>query len=728
MNQCLIYKYKIFVYGEHMVDNTADLKMLKSLKALVSKLDGKQKESAEYRIRELEKKIENEKCNKIDTISLNELVTKDELEQKIAKEYKIIDGYEKMMKIDKTLEESLLNKKILSEKKITLLKTEMKNLKPSEKAEEEKETKRFSKTSGTVRINISSFVSDPLYECHSIAIYLDSILKETIPSTFRGEKQLTLENNAEIEIILIGVDDVLLGMLFLPCEYFINYKVEKQLNFNFSGSASLYSSVQFQRELKLLRKNAEIICVFKEGHTLENFYSISPYYCCVCDNLASLFREAYRCGKCKFTCHKKCANFILFNCLCTAVANVKEATKRYNIPHKLVEGRGSGLRFCGHCGSRIKSGEASVECNKCKKNYHKECSSMLFNSCGIEYDLRKGMAAFKPPLLETKEEDKEITVDLNSFSLVKVLGRGSFGKVMLAHHKIDKTVVAIKILKKEMVVNANNIMYLELERKVLKQVSTANHPFLMQMKYCFQDPQNVYFGTEFLSGGDLFYHALQGEFSLNRVKQYACEILLGIGYLHSQNIVYRDLKLDNVLLDNDGHVKIADFGLCKENVGPHTITYTLCGTPDTLAPEVISEKGYTKDCDWWSYGVVLYELSQNEPPFNGATTKELTSNIMKGEIEFNAKIEDDLKDLILKLLERDYKKRLGTGEADYKSIQQLPYFADVNWDDVSNRKLKPEFVPGGGTDCFDEEFTDEPIIVTPSSSLREYDKYFANFH
>lgn len=299
---------------------------------------------------------------------------------------------------------------------------------------------------------------------------------------------------------------------------------------------------------------------------------------------------------------------------------------------------------------------------------------------------------------------------------------------MFCKHKETQRIIALKILKKEMVINSNNIAYLDLERKILKMVTEFNHPFLMKMLYCFQDSQNVYFGTEFLAGGDLFHAVYKSKLSEDRIKMYACEILLGLEFLHKKEIIYRDMKLDNVLIDGEGHIKIADFGLCKEHIGFTTITYTLCGTPDTIAPEVIKECGYTKDADWWSYGIVLYELYETEPPFNGATNEELTDSILNDPVSFITEFNPKAQDLIKKLLEKEPQNRIGYGERDGEAIKEHEYFSDVNWDDISEKRIKPSFVPENKLEeNFDEEFTNEAIIITPSSSLHQYDRFFTNF-
>ncbi|KAG0418341.1 Protein kinase C theta type, partial [Dictyocoela roeselum] len=406
---------------------------------------------------------------------------------------------------------------------------------------------------------------------------------------------------------------------------------------------------------------------------------MAPYYCCVCDTTATL-TESYQCSKCKFTCHKKCANYILYNCPAAKKIEELKLIKRYDIAHTLDKTKGLGFRWCGHCGLYIAINTNCLHCKKCGKYFHMECSSFLFNSCQLEFEFRKAMADFQPPPPEKVALVSKTTI--NDFSLVRVLGRGSFGKVMFCKHKKSGEFIALKILKKEMVINSNNIAYLELERKILQMVTEYSHPFLMKMHYCFQDTQNVYFGTEFLAGGDLYHAVFKDKLPEDRIRLYACEILLGLEFLHSKGIIYRDMKLDNVLIGGDGHVRIADFGLCKDNIEPLEKTNTLCGTPDTLAPEVLKNVGYTKDADWWSFGIVLYEMYETEPPFNGETDEDLANAILNEDVCFITNFGDVAQDLIKKLLEKDPTKRIGYGFDDGAEIRKHKYFEGVNWDEV----------------------------------------------
>jgi RAC serine/threonine-protein kinase len=219
---------------------------------------------------------------------------------------------------------------------------------------------------------------------------------------------------------------------------------------------------------------------------------------------------------------------------------------------------------------------------------------------------------------EAESQEKEATagkqkVSIDDFEMIKVLGRGTFGKVVVAREKKTREVVAIKILKKDVIIAKDEIAHTMTENRVLQQ---SKHPFLTELKYSFQTKDRLYFVMEYVNGGELFFHlSKERVFSEERSRFYGAEITLAIKYLHENSIVYRDLKLENLLLDRFGHVKLADFGLCKEDVKFNTTTTTFCGTPEYLAPEVLEESEYGLAVDWWGVGVVMYEMICGRLPF-----------------------------------------------------------------------------------------------------------------
>ncbi|KAF8517369.1 hypothetical protein BU17DRAFT_49890 [Hysterangium stoloniferum] len=308
-------------------------------------------------------------------------------------------------------------------------------------------------------------------------------------------------------------------------------------------------------------------------------------------------------------------------------------------------------------------------------------------------------------------------VGLDDFNFLAVLGKGNFGKVMLAEEKQTNGLYAIKVLKKEFIIDNDEVESTRSEKRVFLAAAKERHPFLLGLHSCFQTETRVYFVMEYVSGGDLMLHIQRKQFSLRQAKFYASEVLLALEYFHSQGIIYRDLKLDNILLTLDGHVKVADYGLCKEDMWFGNTTSTFCGTPEFMAPEILLEQRYGRAVDWWAFGVLTYEMLLGQSPFRGDDEDEIFDAILEDEPLYPITMPRDAVSILQKLLTREPTRRLGSGKADAEEIKRHPFFKDVNFDDVFHKRIPPPYFPtingSADTSNFDEEFTREQPTLTP---------------
>lgn len=258
---------------------------------------------------------------------------------------------------------------------------------------------------------------------------------------------------------------------------------------------------------------------------------------------------------------------------------------------------------------------------------------------------------------------------INDFFLLKVIGKGSFGKVILAKHKETDKVYAIKVLSKKAIKQRNEVKHIMSERNVL--LKNIRHPFLVSLHYSFQTPEKLYFVLDYVNGGELFFHLQRDKrFPEHRARFYAAEIVSAISYLHSMNIVYRDLKPENILLDSVGHVTLTDFGLCKEGIEAGGTTTTFCGTPEYLAPEVLRKQPYGRAVDWWCLGAVLYEMLVGLPPFYSRDCNEMYNRILHDKLRFPPHVSENARSVVAGLLERDPARRLGSGPRDGRDIKE----------------------------------------------------------
>uniref|UniRef100_A0A3P9P8Z0 Protein kinase C n=1 Tax=Poecilia reticulata TaxID=8081 RepID=A0A3P9P8Z0_POERE len=526
------------------------------------------------------------------------------------------------------------------------------------------------------------------------------------------------------------------GKVMMAVQYFLEDVDEEAPTLNRRRGAIKQAKIHFI-------KNHEFIATFFR----------QPTFCSVCREFVwGLNKQGYKCRQCNAAIHKKCIDKIIGRCTGTA-ANSRDTVfqkERFKIdmPHRFKIHNYMSPTFCDHCGSLlwglVKQG---LKCEDCAMNVHHKCQDKVANLCGINQKLlAEALTQVSQIWKETalkqvcefffiaicvldgspygklwegsaQRPQSRLThltrVNVDNFVFHKVLGKGSFGKVLLAELKGRGEYFAIKALKKDVVLMDDDVECTMVEKRVL--ALAWENPFLTHLYCTFQTKEHLFFVMEYLNGGDLMFHIQEkGRFDLNRATFYSAEIVCGLQFLHSKGIIYRDLKLDNVMLDHEGHIKIADFGMCKENVFGENRATTFCGTPDYIAPEILLGQKYSFSVDWWSFGVLLYEMLIGQSPFHGDDEDELFESIRVDTPHYPRWINKDAKDLLERLFERDPSRRLGI----VGSPQSHSFFKSINWQALARREVEPPFKPKvkAPNDCsnFDREFLNEKARLSYS--------------
>ncbi|XP_045537352.1 atypical protein kinase C [Papilio machaon] len=412
--------------------------------------------------------------------------------------------------------------------------------------------------------------------------------------------------------------------------------------------------------------------------------------------------------------------------------------------------------FCAFCQDRIWGlGRQGFKCIQCKLLVHKKCHKLVQKPCSNEHvdpvEVKEdangegtlGRAssvrsrAEPEPLPETppappapvRAEDLEPGsqrhYSLEDFELIRVIGRGSYAKVLMVELKRTKRVYAMKVIKKALVTDDEDIDWVQTEKHVFETAS--NHPFLVGLHSCFQTPSRLFFVIEFVRGGDLMFHMQrQRRLPEEHARFYAAEISLALHFLHERGVIYRDLKLDNVLLDHEGHIKLTDYGMCKEGVRPGDTTSTFCGTPNYIAPEILRGEEYGFSVDWWALGVLTYEMLAGRSPFDIAqaadnpdqnTEDYLFQVILEKTIRIPRSLSVKAASVLKGFLNKNPVERLGCGEGAFLDIVNHPFFKSIEWEMLEQKQVVPPFKPRleGERDLanFPPEFTDEPVHLTP---------------
>ncbi|KOX77705.1 Serine/threonine-protein kinase N [Melipona quadrifasciata] len=340
----------------------------------------------------------------------------------------------------------------------------------------------------------------------------------------------------------------------------------------------------------------------------------------------------------------------------------------------------------------------------------------------VVYEMPNKPAQYRDSAYESRRHSQLTGMTIENFRLLSVLGRGHFGKVILSQYRNTGEYFAIKALKKGDIIARDEVESLLSEKRIFEVANATRHPFLVNLFACFQTEAHVCFVMEYAAGGDLMMHIHADVFGEPRAVFYSACVVLGLQYLHESRIIYRDLKLDNLLLDTEGYVKIADFGLCKEGMGYGDRTGTFCGTPEFLAPEVLTETSYTRAVDWWGLGVLIFEMLVGESPFPGDDEEEVFDSIVNDEVRYPRFLSLEAIAIMRRLLRKNPARRLGSSERDAEDVKKQAFFWHIAWDDLLLRRVKPPFVPVihsvEDVSNFDEEFTSEKPQLTPPKDPR----------
>uniref|UniRef100_A0A3P9MCV9 Protein kinase C n=1 Tax=Oryzias latipes TaxID=8090 RepID=A0A3P9MCV9_ORYLA len=471
------------------------------------------------------------------------------------------------------------------------------------------------------------------------------------------------------------------------------------------------------------------------GHKFMATYLRQPTYCSHCRDF--IWSETH--SMCTCVVHKRCHELIITKCAgMKKQDNTPVGSQRFsvNVPHMFSIHNFKVLTFCDHCGSLLWGLlRQGLQCKVCKVNVHRRCESNVAPNCGVD---ARGIAKVLSDLGVTpdkisnsaqrrKKENGEVKgpsapetkrMNLHDFVFIKVLGKGSFGKVMLAELKGTDEVFAVKVLKKDVILQDDDVDCTMTEKRIL--ALARKHPYLTQLYCCFQTKDRLFFVMEYVNGGDLMFQIQRSrKFDEARSRFYAAEVTSALMFLHRHGVVYRDLKLDNILLDAEGHCKLADFGMCKEGILNGVTTTTFCGTPDYIAPEILQELDYGPSVDWWALGVLMYEMMAGQPPFEADNEDDLFESILHDDVLYPVWLSKEAVSILRAFMTKSPSKRLGCVAAQglEEAIKVHPFFREIDWTLLEERKVKPPFKPRIKTkrdvNNFDQDFTREEPVLTP---------------
>uniref|UniRef100_A0A3Q1J2M4 Protein kinase C n=1 Tax=Anabas testudineus TaxID=64144 RepID=A0A3Q1J2M4_ANATE len=469
------------------------------------------------------------------------------------------------------------------------------------------------------------------------------------------------------------------------------------------------------------------------GHKFMATYLRQPTYCSHCRDFiwGVLGKQGYQCQVCTCVVHKRCHELIITKCAGMKKKSTLNCEKRFsvNVPHKFSIHNYKVLTFCDHCGSLLWGLlRQGLQCKVCKVNVHRRCESNVAPNCGVD---ARGIAkvlsdlGVTPDKISNSAQRRKKSVsetgsceNCHVCGFICVLTVVSCDQVMLAELKGSDEVYAVKVLKKDVILQDDDVDCTMTEKRIL--ALARKHPYLTQLFCCFQTKDRLFFVMEYVNGGDLMFQIQRSrKFDETRSRFYAAEVTSALMFLHRHGVIYRDLKLDNILLDAEGHCKLADFGMCKEGILNGVTTTTFCGTPDYIAPEILQELDYGPSVDWWALGVLMYEMMAGQPPFEADNEDDLFESILHDDVLYPVWLSKEAVSILKAFMTKSPNKRLGCVVAQglEEAIKLHPFFREIDWTLLEQRKIRPPFKPRIKTkrdvNNFDQDFTREEPILTP---------------